>query len=96
MSGDLKIDFDEVLFIPIPEEVVESVDQVPDLPGGLDFFFIFHVFLLCLLPFDIFDLENKAAENKTYVFDFAFLAWLLSFLDSCILQLGPWIWRRME
>ena len=40
--------------------------------------------------------EEKAVGSRSYVFDFAFLAWVLSFLDSCILQLGPWIWRMME
>jgi hypothetical protein len=40
--------------------------------------------------------EEKAGGSRDYGLDFAFLAWVLSFLDSCILQLGPWIWRRME
>ena len=40
--------------------------------------------------------EEKAAGSRSYVFDFGFLAWVLSFFDSCILQLGPWIWRIME
>ena len=40
--------------------------------------------------------EEKTEKSGRYIFDFAFLAWLLSFLDSCILQLGPWMLRIME
>jgi len=39
---------------------------------------------------------EKAGGSRGYVFDFVFFAWVLSFFDSCILQLGPWIWRMME
>jgi len=41
----LKIDFEEVLFIPVPEEVIESLDEIPDVPSDLDFLWIFHFFL---------------------------------------------------
>jgi len=40
-----KIDFDEVVFIPIPEEVIDSLDEVPDFSSDLDFSLIFHFFL---------------------------------------------------
>jgi hypothetical protein len=44
----LEIDIREVLFIAVPEEIVESVDQDPDFPGGLDFLSVFHFFsFLC-------------------------------------------------
>ena len=44
----LEIDFDELVVIPIPEEVIESVDQDPDFPGRLNFLFRFHFFFfLC-------------------------------------------------
>ena len=38
----LEIDFDELVIIPIPEEVIESVDQDPDFPSRLTLFFRFH------------------------------------------------------
>jgi hypothetical protein len=40
-----EVDFDEVLFIPIPEEIVEFLDEVPGFPSDLDFPLIFHFFL---------------------------------------------------
>ena len=65
MSGVLKIDFDEVIFIPIPEEIVEFLDEVPDFPSGLDFLLIFHFFLPLALPFDpiVFDLFGSEARH---------------------------------
>jgi len=47
-----KVDFDEVGFIPIPEEVIEFLDDVPDFPGDLDFLLIFHFFLPLSLSLD--------------------------------------------
>jgi hypothetical protein len=40
----LKIDVGEILFISLEEEIVESVDQGPDFPRGLDFLSGFHLF----------------------------------------------------
>lgn len=59
-----EIEVEEVISIAVPDEVVEQVDQVPDLSGGLGSFFIYH------------GLQNqvKAAESRPYNFDFAFLA----------------------
>jgi hypothetical protein len=31
----------------------------------------------------------ESAGNRDYAFGLGFLAWVLSFFDSCILQLGP-------
>ncbi len=42
----LEVDPDEIIFITIPEELVEFLDKVQHFPSRLDFFFIFHVFLL--------------------------------------------------
>ena len=60
-----KIDFDEVFFIPIPEEIVEFLDEVPDFPGDLNFFLIFHFFLPLSLPFDpiVFGLFGSEARH---------------------------------
>src|SRR5512139_1488645 len=38
----LEIDFDEVIFIAIPEELIEFLDKVQQFPSRLDFLFIFH------------------------------------------------------
>ena len=48
-----KIDIEEALFISIPEEVTEFVDEGPDFQGNLNFLLIFHSFLLSLLPFEV-------------------------------------------
>jgi hypothetical protein len=40
----LEIDFDEVIFIAIPEELIEFLDEVQHFPSRLDFFFILHFF----------------------------------------------------
>jgi len=45
-----KIDFDEVLFIPIPEEIVEFLDKVQGFPSDLNSLLIFHLFLPLELP----------------------------------------------
>jgi hypothetical protein len=49
----LEIDLEEALFIPIPEEIVEFLDEIIDFPSDLDFPLIFHFFLLYQLSFDL-------------------------------------------
>jgi hypothetical protein len=38
-----EIDFDELLFIPIPEKMAKLVGQVPNFEGDLAFLLIFHL-----------------------------------------------------
>jgi len=48
-----KIDFDKVVSIPIPEEIVEFLEKVADFPSTLDFLLIFHFFSLCPMEIKI-------------------------------------------
>jgi hypothetical protein len=49
----LEIDFDELVVIPIPEEVIESIDQDPDFPSRLNLFFRFHCFSFFCSPWRV-------------------------------------------
>jgi hypothetical protein len=63
----LEIELGELLFVAIPEEVVESVNQDPDFPRGLDFLFRFHYFLLSLLAFEVLDLEHHFRGDGAFL-----------------------------
>ena len=42
------------------------------------------------------DTREGDGEEGLRFWGLGFLAWVLSFFDSCILQLGPWIVMMME
>jgi hypothetical protein len=52
------IDIGEVFFISLPEEIIESVDEYPDFPSGLDFLLGFHLFSFLYEPSRFLTLEN--------------------------------------
>jgi hypothetical protein len=63
----LEMEFDEVIIIAIPEELIEFLDKVQEFPGRLDFFVIFHFFLLCLLAFKVLDFKHHLRGDGAFL-----------------------------
>ena len=63
----LEIDLEKVVLIPIPEEIVEFVDQVPDFPSGLDFLFVLSSFSPPRLAFEVFDFEDHLGGDGAFL-----------------------------